>query len=294
MRRRFYGAQGAARFAEQLGVSLSQYESFERGTVPTPELLVRICECTGEDLQWLLTGVAARSTLVIAETRTRHRDLLTRLAMLLDRHPRAAASVEAFVDLLAATWEFPAPPAAALPAPSPKRWLPLFEADELPETVDALRELVSTAPPPDSDPPPRGRRRAPAELSAPAAETLPSSVAALEYVVEGGGAQRLWIGAADSGDSLLGAFAVRIPDLQMQPIFDPGDAAIVSFSEAPLVGAPAICRLRAEGAVRCRIWLGSTAEAARLGRAADGAIESVGERDLLWAFRVLWRARLAA
>jgi len=99
LRRRHFGAGGKAEFARRLDLPLEEYERFERGRLPPGDVMLRMCELTGEDLQWLLTGVAARGTVVISGTRGRHQDFLTRLARLLDEKPTLAAPLEAFVEL---------------------------------------------------------------------------------------------------------------------------------------------------------------------------------------------------
>lgn len=143
LRRRHFGPQGKELFATRLGLSLEEYGRFEQGVVPPGEVMVRMCEATGEDLQWLLTGVAARRTMVIAGTRGRHQDLLARLARLLDERPQLAAPVEAFVDLLTQGEPAHAEEAPALPGPSHQHLVPILEPQELPRTLPAEADTSS-------------------------------------------------------------------------------------------------------------------------------------------------------
>ena len=73
LRRRHFGARGKPQFAARLGIPVEEYNRYERGALPGGELMVRICEVTGEDLQWLLTGREARQSLGISGARRRHR-----------------------------------------------------------------------------------------------------------------------------------------------------------------------------------------------------------------------------
>ncbi len=133
LRRRHFGAQGKAVFAQRLGLPEDEYARYERGVVPPGDVLVRICETTGEDLQWLLTGVASRGTVVIAEARGRHRTLLTRVANLLEQTPATAAALDAFLDLLEPAAQARRVPPAALPGPT--SLIRIFELDDLPPAL---------------------------------------------------------------------------------------------------------------------------------------------------------------
>jgi transcriptional regulator with XRE-family HTH domain len=295
LRRKHFGPQGAAGFAERLGLSVEDYQRFERGTVPPGEVLVRICEVTGEDLQWLLTGVAGRGTVVIAGTRTRHQALLTRLAHALDQRPELAAPVEAFLDLLVAGPTARAMP-RQLPPPRLEHLIPIFEADELP---------------PDWDDPGGGPGRfdlaryeaaldeaecLPASCSEPAFGTAAAVATAAQLVfVHGGGAERRsFVHSPQVRACFPDAFGVHLGDAAMQPMFTAEDVVVVCPGVEPRVGRPAVCRVRDERRVRCRIWLGYENDVLNLGRLADEACEEIPRGQVLWSVPVLYRVARAA
>jgi transcriptional regulator with XRE-family HTH domain len=213
LRRRHFGAQGKGRFAQRLGVPVDEYSRYERGTVPAGDVLVRICEITGEDLQWLLTGVAGRGTVVIAGTRGRHRDLLARLARLLDEQPQMAAPLEAFVDLLARS-ALPREAAAALPGPDVEHLIPIFEPDELPMTL-ATDEGGKAGPfdlaPLRADLEPTAREAI--AVAEPAMQYPAEALRATELLtVAADGKSRQYLRSAEIARCFPGVFGVRLRD----------------------------------------------------------------------------------
>ena len=258
-----------------------------------------MCEATGEDLQWLLTGVAARSTVVISGTRSRHQELLTKLARLLDERPEHAARVEAFVDLLFRGEQAQKEIARQLPLPPLGDLIPIFEATELPLALPEVGDDGS------GDGFPlivRGdgsqvARREPARLAEPASDYEASAFRPVELVslaTDDGGTPRQFVLSKDIADCFPGAFGVRLHDDAMSPMFRAGDAVLVAVGTKPKVGHPVLCRVKDDPAVRCRVWLGEKDGATRLGRLADGDLEHVAAASVCWSLEVLYRLTAAA
>jgi phage repressor protein C with HTH and peptisase S24 domain len=111
LRLKLEGPRGKSLFASKLGISASTYNYYESDRVPPADLLVRIADLANVDLRWLLTGKSGPAA-VLAD----HPAVL-RAAELLANRPDAAGPLTAFVELLAASMEFPAKgePAATLP-----------------------------------------------------------------------------------------------------------------------------------------------------------------------------------
>jgi transcriptional regulator with XRE-family HTH domain len=95
------GPRGKAAFARQLGLSPSTYDYYESSRVPPADVLVRIVDLTEVDLRWLLSGRES------AQPQPSH-PAIRRVAKLLARRPASAAALEAFLDLLERSAEFPA------------------------------------------------------------------------------------------------------------------------------------------------------------------------------------------
>jgi len=293
LRRRHYGARGAAECARRLGVSSEDYARFERGAIPPPDVLVRMCELTGEDLQWLLTGVASRGTVVISGTRTRHQELLTNLARLLDETPGLAAPVEAFVDLLTRSRRVEAEPLRQLPEPPPWPLIPIFQPDELPLRLPAsagarLGDAFPLVPTLVAAHVTLRERRA---LVEPAGKYDPASAWPVDVLTLQVGPEtvRQCIDRATMAQSFPGMFGVRLADETMAPMFCGGDVALVRIGTGPRERFPALCRLTGEAGVRCRLWLGADEQHVSLGRSCDGAIERVERAVVCWSLEVLYR-----
>ena len=297
LRRRHFGAQGRDVFAERLGLSAEVYTRFERGAVPPGDVLVRMCEATGEDLQWLLTGVAARGTVVISGTRGRHQDLLANLARLLDQRPELAAPVEAFVDLLARGERAAGERPAALPAPELEHLIFILEPTELP-----------TLAPDGEGGPARALSLAPLADALSMAERMAVALAdpSLTYeraalrdaelltLRDAAGRVRQCVHSAEIATCFPNAFGLRLADDSMAPMFAAGDAVLVAGGVVAKVGRPALCRVLDEAGVRCRIWLGEEGEVVHWGRLADGESEEVARERVLWSLEVLFRVARAA
>lgn len=296
LRRRHFGRSGKAAFADALSIKTAEYERFERGVLPDGELMVRMCEKTGEDLQWLLTGVAARGAVVISGARHRHQDLVARVASMLDQQPKRARPMEAFLDLLEAG-ERVGPKRGALPAPSVESLIPIFRGNELPDDL----------PDPDGGP---GSGFSLAtisfdlstiepvmcELSEPA--LTPSDVAlggvALLHAPDQGDPVRDYLQCEGVARCLPGSFGVWIDDDSMKPMFERGDVAIVTPGAEPEISRPALCKFADEPGVRCRVWLGRDASEVHLARVDDGQLEDAPADSLRWSLEILYRVARAA
>ncbi len=101
----FAGPRGKARFSKQLGLSPSTYDYYESSRVPPAEILVKIADLAGVDLRWLLTGDEPEGDLPSVSA---SHPAVRRVGKLLSQHPEASKPLVAFLDILAATMEFPA------------------------------------------------------------------------------------------------------------------------------------------------------------------------------------------
>lgn len=293
LRRRHFGPRGRDELARRLNVPPETYARYERDAIPPGAVLVQMCELTGEDLQWLLTGVASRGAVVISGARRRHQDLLARLAQLLDTRPALAAPIEAFLDLLQR------PPIAtdarALAEPAPRGLIPVFELDELRDSL------------PDDDGPSGGFCPPPAgvlALAAPSTACLSEPVVggdiddeprrvALVRAGEPGARGRLFVDDDDLRRSFPRVFGARLTDAEMSPMFAPGDVLLVARDAAAQVGRPVLFK-PAGAPARCRVWLGAGAHGIELGRVRDGAREQLALDSIAWALEVLFRVAPAA
>jgi len=298
LRRRHFGPRGKDEFARRLGLAREEYDRFEVGRLPPGELMVRMCELTGEDLQWLLTGVSSRGTVVISRARSRHQNLLTQIAQALDARPTLAAPLEAFFDLLLRGEDARRQTAPELPEPPSDGLIPLFASHEWPDEL------------PDPDGPGGGRTLAPvlsgeslaiaervsAGLSEPAMEYDRGALrnVTLLTLPDVAGATRRFVQSQEVARCFPAAFGVVLDDDTMAPMFAAGDALLATAAAGPQVGRPALCKFADRAADRCRIWLGEDEQHVQLGRVSDGQHEQTPRTQLCWSLEVLYRVAPAA
>lgn len=297
LRRRHFGPRGKDQFARQLGISPEEYGRYERGTLPPGEVMVRLCELTGEDLQWLLTGVAARGTVVISGARNRHRTLLTEIAQALDARPGLAAPLEAFLELLLRSQDVRKSTTGVLPAPAADELIPIFDRNEWPEELpDPDGPGGGVLGPPAADLSLASVARDPAHLAEPAMAYGVGAlrdVAVIEVPSESGPVRR-FVQSREVARCFPGVFGAFLDDGAMEPMLATGDVVLVAAGAPARIGHPALCKFADRADDRCRVWLGEDEQFVHLGRVSDGEHEQMPRPQLRWSLEVLYRVARAA
>ena len=297
LRQRHFGRGGKGEFAKALGLPIGEYERFERGAIPTGETLVRMCETSGEDLQWLLTGVGSRGTMVISGARDRHQELIAKVARLLDAAPESAPKLDAFVDLLVESERVHPHPRPELPAPRTKDLVPILAGDELPNGFNAQNESLSR---PAWLPTPMldgcSISRCPALLAEPDVRSSDVQFRELNIVriTDGAGAVREFVECEHVAGCFPDMFGVRIHDDTMSPLLCQGDVALVAPSVPAQTGRPPLCGLADRRGAAYGVWLEQSHDRIVLGRLSDGGEDSVDAAEVMWSLEVLYRVRPAA
>lgn len=291
LRRRHFGARGKAALAEKLAVPVEEIERYERGTIPPADKLVRLCEITGEDLQWLLTGVSSRGTVVISGARGRHQSLLARVAQIVESRPQLAAPIEAFLELLAADGK--RGPDETRRLPQHRTFIPIFELSELPDRLELQTgETAALALPHEL--PSQEAVAGPANLSEPSTHYDNARLRQVRLLRPAGPRSgRGFVSCPELADCATALFGVAIRDDEMAPMFTNGDAAIVAMTSPSHVGRPAVLKVAHDTAARCRMWLGADDRKVSLGRLRDGVIEQVDRESVLWSFEAIFRVAAA-
>jgi len=96
LREQYAGSRGKSKFAHDLNISPSTYSYYENNRIPPIEILLRICEVTGTDLEWLLTGRSNEIKFAFGP----NSGLLQRLDKLFTDNPELTEAVLAFIELL--------------------------------------------------------------------------------------------------------------------------------------------------------------------------------------------------
>ena len=96
LRQQYSGNRGKSKFAQALGISASTYNYYENNRIPPIEILLKICEVTGADLEWLLTGQKSEKMFAFGENSR----ILKELDKLFTNNPEMTEAVLAFIKLL--------------------------------------------------------------------------------------------------------------------------------------------------------------------------------------------------
>lgn len=295
LRRRHFGPRGKTEFARLLRVTEDEYTGYERGIVPAGEVLVRICQVTGEDLQWLLTGVSAHGTLVISGAKDRHQALLAKLARLLSESPESASPVEAFIGLLSEGIEARRVEAAAeLPEPERGRLLPIFNGEELGDEPPMVeRALGAWLPRRDSAADPIVTRKV--VLTEPSVRATVEGNPVLSIVtLETSVGRREFVDRSGVTVLFPDMFGVWVPDDALSPVLRRNDIALVSGRAKLRPGRPVLYKQSGLGNVKCRVWLGESEGKIMLGRLDTGEEEIIATSRVSWRMEVVYRVRPAA
>jgi transcriptional regulator with XRE-family HTH domain len=150
LRKQYAGARGKSRFAKALGISPSTYNYYENDRIPPINIILRICELTGADLEWVLTGRHSEKKFAFGP----NAGLLRELDALLGTNPELFEPIAAFVELLREKKGIEKELRRQTPPSKPRRpgWIPVlgrtaagmihfWDQTFLPEPKQAVTEL---------------------------------------------------------------------------------------------------------------------------------------------------------
>ncbi len=103
VRKQYAGQRGKSKLARALGISITTYDYYENDKFPPVEFLRKVCEITGTDSQWLLTGEKSPEIAQVGSKRFAdgpNAEFLSKLDAILTEKPNLVGPVEAFVELL--------------------------------------------------------------------------------------------------------------------------------------------------------------------------------------------------
>ncbi|MFW6061418.1 MAG: XRE family transcriptional regulator [Planctomycetota bacterium] len=295
------GPRGKSRFARQLGLSPSTYDYYENDRVPPAEVLVTIADVAGVDLRWLLTGEQASTD----QPLTRH-PVVRRAAKLIDEHPRAAEALAAFLDLLAASLQFPEKPgqsAQSAPLADPPPQMPETEGPG--GWIPVLGRSAAGVPQFWADPREELRTTTLTELIARHARDVPRSVRPADAAGDATDAQAQLVTLTEPDASGLSefvvagevksqypdAFAVRIDGESMSPEIRHGELVLLSPAVEAVDGRAAVVQLRGQIGVTCKLYRRVDREVHLVPINEAVPPTTVPAEQVVWALKVLARIR---
>jgi len=316
LRNQYAGSRGKSKFASALGISSSTYSYYEAGRVPPIETLLKMCEVTGADLNWLLTGKSFKRTPLSEPDRGLaagpNATLLRRLELLLGENPGLAEPISAFIDLLSekkgVEEGFGSKAVAQLPSGKPSAarttrpgWIPVLGRTAagmvhfwgqtyLPKPQQAVTELdelvkkhigkaiIGSV---DGAVSVDFQARALVDgLKGRAANLIQVSGQEAEQIVEFVQCEEIFRLFPDS-------FALRIDGDSMSPRINDGDIVILSPSVPAAQGQIGVARIANQIGVTCKLVRSTEKDVHLIPINERYETKVVAKEDLLWALAVL-------
>ena len=299
LRNQYSGSRGKSKFARALDISASTYSYYENNRVPPTEILLKICEVTGADLEWLLTGRSTEKKFAFGP----NTELLHKLNDLFTNNPELTEAVLAFIELLCEKKgvERQFHPETQPATPDRPGWIAIlgrtaagivhfWDQTFLPEPKQAITELdelvkkhigktiVGSADGTVS-----------IDLQArPLVESLKSQQVNLIKV---GGPQQEqiveFVQCEEIHKLFPDSFALQIDGDSMSPRINDGDIVILSPSVPAAQGQIAIARVANQIGVTCKLIRTTESEVHLIPINERYETKVMSKKDLLWALAVL-------
>ena len=326
LRRDYAGERGKALFAKALGISPSSYNYYENDRIPPVGILWKICQVTGADLEWLVTGdakVAEKSNF-----ESQYKAIFRKITTLLEKDPHSAKPLYAFVDFLAekavAEQKFSTKqdqpdirPDATLsdqssivqgdritPGPQTRRWLPVLgrtaagithfwdaENGNLPGVTE-LKSLI------ERHKSLKHRQMQPVEISSDLSQVdvgrlEAKSVSLVQMADPDDAGVCEFVDCPEIIQKYPDAFALRVDGDSMSPRICDGDIVVMSPSVNARDGGTAVVKLCNQIGVTCKI-IRRSGEQIHLIAANEKFDTRIYDLDQLdWSLAVLWKIRIS-
>jgi len=302
LRKQYAGDRGKSKFAQALGISTSTYNYYENDRIAPPQILLRICEVTGADLEWLLTG---RPPLVNEKRFAfgSNASLLQRLDDLFTDNPELTEAVSAFVELLCEKKGIEKQLRATVLPPKSDRpgWIPVlgrtaagmvhfWDQEILPEPKQAVTELDQLV-----------KKHIGKSIVGSVDGTLSVDLQA-QALLDGAKESRanlIQVCGQEAGEIVEfiqcdqihklfpDSFALLIDGDSMSPRINDGDIVILSPSVPAAQGHIAVARVARQIGVTCKLIRTTESGVHLIPINEKYETKVVAKKDLLWALAVL-------
>ncbi len=306
LREQHSGSRGKSKFARSLGISSSTYSYYESSRVPPLDILLKITEIAGADLNWLLTGQSLPKTPISELGKPAsgpNISLLRKLDGLLTENPESVEPISAFIDLLREKRGIERKFYSQTPPAKPARpgWIPIlgrtaagiihfWDKEVLPQPKQVVTELDELV------------KKHIGKAIIASADGLVSIDLQTQALVDGLKRRQANLiqvsGQEEDGivefvqceeifELFPDSFALHIDGDSMSPRINDGDIVILSPSVLAAQGQIGIARVANQIGVTCKL-IRSTEQAVHLIPINERyETKVVAKKDLLWALAVL-------
>jgi len=299
LRKQYAGSRGKSKFARALGISASTYSYYENNRVPPIEILLKICEVTGADLEWLLTGRSTEKKFAFGP----NTELLQKLNDLFTNNPELTEAVLAFIELLCEKKgvERQFHPETQPATPDRPGWIAVlgrtaagivhfWDQTFLPEPKQAITELDELV-----------KKHIGKTIVGSADGTVSIDLQARPLIeslknqqvnlIKVGGPQQEqiveFVQCEEIHKLFPDSFALQIDGDSMSPRINDGDIVILSPSVPAAQGQIAIARVANQIGVTCKLIRTTENEVHLIPINERYETKVVAKKDLLWALAVL-------
>jgi len=299
LRKQYAGSRGKSKFARALGISASTYSYYENNRVPPIEILLKICEVTGADLQWLLTGSSTEKKFAFGP----NTELLQKLDNLFTNNPELTEAVLAFIELLCEKKGlerqfYPETQPAKLDRPG---WIPVlgrtaagivhfWDQTFLPEPKQAITELDELVKK-HIGKTIIGSADGTVSIDLQARPLIESLKSQQVNLIKVGGPQQEqiveFVQCQEIHKLFPDSFALQIDGDSMSPRINDGDIVILSPSVPAAQGQIAIARIAHQIGVTCKLIRTTEREVHLIPINERYETKVVAKKDLIWALAVL-------
>ena len=299
LREQYAGSRGRSKFARALGVSPSTYNYYEISRVAPIEILLKICELTGADLEWLLAGRTTARRFAGGPNTA----ILQKLDDLLAEDAALAKPVSAFLELLREkkVAEKKIQPTPVFSKPNRPGWIPVlgrtaagmvhfWDQTLLTRPKQAVTELDELV------------RKHIGKAIINSVDTTLSIDLQARVLVDGiKGAEVNLIQVSGKEDEQVvefvecdqvynlfpDSFALQVDGDSMSPRINDGDIVILSASVPAAQGQIGIARVANQIGVTCKLIRSTERQVHLIPINERYETKVVGKKDLLWALAVL-------
>ena len=299
LRNQYAGSRGKSNFARALGISVSTYSYYENNRVPPVETLLKICEVTGADMEWLLTGRSSKENFAFGPNTA----LLRKLDAFLSENPDLTKPISAFIELLC---EKKGIEKKFLAGPAQSRtnrpgWIPVlgrtaagmvhfWDKQVLPESNEAVTELDELV-----------RKHIGKAIIGSTDGTVSIDLQARALVdgIKRAEANLIQVGGEDA-DQIVefvqceqifelfpDSFALQIDGDSMSPRINDGDIVILSSSVPAAQGQIGVARVANQIGVTCKLIRTTESKVHLIPINERYETKVIAKKDLLWALAVL-------
>ena len=290
------GQRGKSKFAQQLGISPSTYNYYEKDRLAPISVLLNIAEITGVSLNWLVTGDENSST-----TTDPANPVIKRVSNLLKDSPKSVPALMAFLQLLEQNENILKQiPAKSRISDQKNNWIPVlgrtaagmvhfWDQTTFTQPAQAASRLEQIAEKYKDSKVTSDQQQLLIETGAHLfSEQLKDTKVRLIQITEPdpSGVSE-FIQSNEISQILSDCFALRVDGDSMSPRINDNDIVILSPSVPASQGRPAVAKLKDQIGVTCKLLRATQDRVHLIPINERYDIKIVPQEELLWAFEVL-------